>query len=82
MATAELEVRACYRETLARMSQLTLDPDNVEVVLTALLDLVKAALNAQACVMFSSDPDGRAVMVQATTGWRAEGNGPIRLNRP
>jgi PAS domain S-box-containing protein len=80
MATAELEVRARYRETLARMSQLTLDPDNVEIVLTALLDLVKAALNAQACVMFSYHPDRRAVMVQAATGWRAEGNGPISLN--
>jgi PAS domain S-box-containing protein len=80
MANAELEVRARYRETLARMLQLMVDADNIEIVLTALLDLVKVALNAQACVMFSSDPDRRAVTVQAATGWRAEDNGPLSLN--
>jgi PAS domain S-box-containing protein len=79
-ANAELEVRARYRETLARMLQLMVDAGNVEVVLKALLDLVRAALNAQACVMFSSDPDRRSVTVQAASGWRAEGDGPIGLN--
>jgi hypothetical protein len=57
-----------------------LDADKVEIVLTALLELVKEALNVQACVMFSSDADRRAVMVQAVTGWPAEGRGPISLN--
>ncbi|HXW30388.1 MAG TPA: ATP-binding protein [Xanthobacteraceae bacterium] len=80
MANAELEVRARYRETLARMLQIMVDADNVEIVLTALLDLVKAALNAQACVMLSSAPDRRCVVVQAAIGWRAEGSGPISLN--
>jgi hypothetical protein len=80
VATAELEVRARYRETLARMLQLMVDADNVEIVLKTLLDLVKTALNAQASVMFSSDPDRRSVTVQAATGWRAEDKGPVSLN--
>jgi PAS domain S-box-containing protein len=79
-ANAELEIRARYRETLARMLQLMVDAGNVEIVLRALLDLVKAALNAQACVMFSSNPDRRSVTVQAASGWHAEGDGPIGLN--
>jgi PAS domain S-box-containing protein len=79
-ANAELEVRARYRETLARMIQLVVDADDVETVLKALVGLVNKALNAQACVMFSSEADRRSVVVQAATGWRAEGNGPIGLN--
>jgi hypothetical protein len=59
------------------MPQLTLAPDRVEIVLT-LVDLVKEALNAQACAVFSSAPDRRAVRVQAATGWRAESHGPIK----
>jgi signal transduction protein with GAF and PtsI domain len=75
-----IEVRARYRETLGRMLQLMADADNVEIVLKTLLDLVKTGLNAQACVMFSSDPDRRWVTLQAATGWRAEDKGPISLN--
>jgi PAS domain S-box-containing protein len=56
------------------------DADNVEIVLTALLDLVETGLNAQHASYSVPIPDRRAVRVQAASGWQAEGNGPLSLN--
>jgi len=76
MATAKLEVRARYREDWRGCRSLRSTPTESKIV----LDLVKEALDAQICVMFSSNPDRRAGMVQAATGWRAESHGSISLN--